>query len=897
MNMKRAIAMLLMVAVVLPLLLCLPQSVSAESLYIRKIVSVVFDDSGSMKSASKEKYASYAMQAFCSMLNSEDQLYITYIANPYTTYEANLSAGGIQQTVDAIREHGSQGGTYFEAVKQAYKKLTSINDPNPNTQYWLVVITDGAFEEFIVNGDTSEYEKLSANEKAAYEEARRQELNKEFLELSKEKMPNGSKLQTTFMAINTPFGIDEDLAENIFFYKASDTQAIMNTMSSMADRVSGRTRLTETDIKKLDDKTIQISSAIPLLNIVVFTQGCEAKVTSATDSNGGKIPVAREVSLSYPGQADLVGGSYLLGDSQTVIGAGSYKVTFDQSVDLSDVVVLFEPALEMRTTVTLNGEEISDFSALDDTMAEDKVSLSCKIYEMGTDREIDPSLLPPGTTYELSVSEDGNVTKRVEGSNMELTDYVLKDVETELTAAVTIPGFKPITFTKQFTPTKYVPPETEPPTTVPKVVYTIEPAFEGSAQSVRFDDIGNNTELTISFRIYADGVAITDPAEVKALNPVLSAAPQGNSGDISYTDDGKILFTPKTASMSAGAERFTVDVTCAIDDGTSASQSYTVLMAAYAVIGTDAAEQVKKTEFYGNEVGATFYVTKDGVKLNKAAVENGISVILNKEHSKLNTKVEVADDGTITVTPYSDKAYTLNFKTWWFNWVRYFGLSDEDVEVTLSHPYGTGKANIPVVGESTAYMWLNVILPMAIELLLLLVLANYLFCVLTKPKFGKNAMLYVGEIRYNPATDTHMVRNFHAVHLSQFNKIRRGNGRLEFRRKAKVVSADGIEIRAERHGEVVCESMMPWYKSRVRPTDNGIVIHNPEALVNETRNKRLEIQEFAVTETVKEDYQRNLPSADSRTAKYYVVPASGAVVAVNEKRVIKSGLIFIYKNG
>ena len=52
--------------------LCLPLSVSAESFYIRKIVSVVYDDSGSME-GDKWAYANYAMQAFCGMLNSEDQ--------------------------------------------------------------------------------------------------------------------------------------------------------------------------------------------------------------------------------------------------------------------------------------------------------------------------------------------------------------------------------------------------------------------------------------------------------------------------------------------------------------------------------------------------------------------------------------------------------------------------------------------------------------------------------------------------------------------------------------------------------------------------------------------------------------------------------------------------------
>ena len=46
----------------------------------RKIVSVVYDDSGSMD-GDKWAYANYAMQSFCGMLNSDDQLFITYMSH------------------------------------------------------------------------------------------------------------------------------------------------------------------------------------------------------------------------------------------------------------------------------------------------------------------------------------------------------------------------------------------------------------------------------------------------------------------------------------------------------------------------------------------------------------------------------------------------------------------------------------------------------------------------------------------------------------------------------------------------------------------------------------------------------------------------------------------------
>ena len=76
-RMKKIISVIFILTIILNMALGLSLSASAESLYIRKIVSVVYDDSGSME-GDKWANANYAMQTFCGMLNSEDQLYITY---------------------------------------------------------------------------------------------------------------------------------------------------------------------------------------------------------------------------------------------------------------------------------------------------------------------------------------------------------------------------------------------------------------------------------------------------------------------------------------------------------------------------------------------------------------------------------------------------------------------------------------------------------------------------------------------------------------------------------------------------------------------------------------------------------------------------------------------------
>ena len=881
--MKKLLSLILAGIIVLSVMLSLPISVSAESLYIRKIVSVVYDDSGSMD-GDKWAYANYAMQTFCGMLNSEDQLFITYMShaeqntNNYKPEKIDLSAGGIQKSVDSVRNHIDSGSTPYSAVEKAYEKLKSVNDSNPNTQYWLVVITDGSFNEC---------DSMSDAEKKMF-------VNNNFKEYTENVMPNGTNLQVTFLGIGDGVVFpDENKSNGIFTYSATNADGIIGAMSEMADRISGRTRLEKSDIKKIDDKTIQVSSSIPLLNIAVFAQDSQAKITKAVYSNEVNIPVSRNVSLSYPGYSDLVGGAFLLGNSQNIIGSGTYNITFDQNIDLNNVIILFEPALEMRMTITVNGNEISDYSELDNVMENDKVSISCKIYEMGTDTEIDPSLLPPGTKFEITVSENGTVVDQTTGKEMLLSDYILKNIDTEITAAVIIEGFNPVDFSAKFTPTKYV----------PKVVYSISSDYGSDVKSVKFDNISTNKDLSICFTVFADGIAITDPAAVKALNPVITVSPQGNDGNVTYSNDGKIVFTPNVASMTTSttsdAGSFDVDVTCTIDDGTTANATYTVLIAEYQVIPVNATDTIKKTRFFGNQVSVSFYITKDGVKLDKAAVENQITALLNEQYVELKTSVDVANDGTITITPYSEEEHKLTFWNWWTNWAYYFGLENDDVVVTLNHAFGTANATIDVVEETVSYQILNVYIPLAIEVAALILLIIWIILIITKPRYLKSATLFVGEIKYNKESGTHTIRHFSAVKLDKFNKVKRGNGRLKFKRTADVVTANGIKIRADHGGRIVCEMLFPWYKSKIEPVDTDFVDLRMPAAIAEyiNRHKKLEINEFATTETVDGEYERGIAPANPRIAKYIVVPDSGnGVAVVDGKRVIRSGKLFIYIN-
>ncbi|MBQ3870537.1 MAG: hypothetical protein II777_08310 [Clostridia bacterium] len=865
---KRILNILTVILICGMILVYMPITASAESLYIRKIVSVVYDDSGSMV-GSKWAYANYAMQAFCGMLNSEDQLYITYMTKAgvynYEPEKIDLSSSGIQNSVYSIKNHLDTGGTPYSAVTKAFDKLKSVDDSNPNTQYWLVIITDGDFNDDVYT---------------------KKDLEKNFKAYAQTEMPNKTKPQVIMLGIGNSVTVpDEDQSNGVYVYKSADASGIIDSMSQMADRISGRTRLKKSDIKKIDGKTISVSSSIPLLNIAAFVQGSGARIDKA-EIVGEKrdIPITRKAELGYSGYGeDLSGGAFLLGDSKNVISAGDYTVRFDKEIDLDNVIVLYEPALEVRMSVTLNGKELSDFSELRNSIEGDTVSVSYKIFEMGTNNEISPSLMPSGTKFDLEVFEDGKSVVKDNSEKRKIDSYTLKNVNTSIKASVTIEGFNPIEYSVDFKPDVYV----------PRVVYTVSAEFVNNIKSVKLDDIAANTDTAIAFTVYADGNALTDPSEVKALNPVISVSPDGNSGTVTYTADGKIVYLPTAAKnpSPASTDSFNVSVKCTLDNGAFASETYTVLISSYEVIAVSTNDSVKKTELFDNKVSASFYIKKDGVRLDKSSVENNISVSLNEEYAGLKTKTDVSDDGMITVTPYSEEHYELNFWKWWGNYIHYWGLESKDITVTLNHPFGSADNTIDVVGAGLKYELLNVWAPFALEFILVAVIAAYLIRYFTKARFDPNGVLYVGSIDLYSGMGgnrTHSLE-LRKIRLNRYNKFKY----LKNPFKELSISASGVKITAAKGNQIICNNRFPWYSSAVVPKDVNFVINSPDDIISYCDDHDYLIIKEIKPETVMNEQDRRI-TLDNTI--FYFVDAEISYSKNNGKQteVIENATAFCY---
>ena len=606
----------------------------AESLYIRKIVSVVYDDSGSMSynGCSNWAYANYAMQAFCGLLNDEDKLFVTYMSsagnypNSYVPDEVDLSASGIQSSVNSIRNHFDDQGTPFWSLDIAYDKLRSVDDSNENTQYWLVVITDGNFAR---EGNI---------------EVPEDDVNSKLASFSSSTMPNGSSPRITFLSIGEDIiKPKEDTANQRYVYSSAGANDIVKVMSEIADKVSGRSRLSPSDIVMKDPKTIEISSKIPLLNIAVLLQKTDAEIKSVKHSGGQKLEVTRQASLRYPEHfgsvtdKSLIGGTFQISDpSSNNIGTGTYTVEFSSDISLDNVVMMFEPALDIRMKYYKDGKEITDLS---ETKEGDKIEVGCGIYEIGTDNEISANLLPSDTVYGTFVKENGSVTASSNKSDMLLSGVGLHNTPTEITASVQIQGFLPITLSSGvFTPAKGV-----------NYTVKVEPS---SKMDFTLSELKNNTEKFV-FTIYADGEKITK----EQAESIVFEIQTDLAGSTKYEDDGTVSFTPGYRDPITANPSGDVEIKGVVQGGNSASGKAYVKPAEYtakAIVPED--NELIRADLGDNEKGVAFEFYAEGEKLSKEAVEIlAPEFKMNSPYDeKLKLEVTYNLDGSVLCVPKNE---------------------------------------------------------------------------------------------------------------------------------------------------------------------------------------------------------------------------------------------------
>lgn len=390
----------------------------------KKIVSIVFDDSYSMGSDWLD--ANYATQVFAALLNPRDDMYLTYMSEELAG-KADLS--DVDEAIRKVREKEyNASGTPLNSVDVAYDALAAIQETDPETQFWLVVMTDGGFSR-----DSSRFE----------------DLDDAFMNLKGKVMSNGSPLHIYYFGIgSTAAQVNPDISN---YLEAISSEDIVGTLGNVANTISGRLVYDKSAIIQVDDRTVKIESSLPLYSLTAFTQRSEAQVTSAKLDNTEQ----SDVPLTYTNHKvkhpdfdpdegfpeeknNLKGNVSVITKEKKVIPAGTYTITFSEAVDPDAAVLMYQPAIGLQLQVIREGTVITDYT---DIHENDNLEIHLTAVDPVSGKEIDQANFPADTKWEIRMDKGGTVSTE-EG----LTAF-LQDVDHEkytVRGSMTIPGMPPV---------------------------------------------------------------------------------------------------------------------------------------------------------------------------------------------------------------------------------------------------------------------------------------------------------------------------------------------------------------------------------------------------------------------------------------------------------------------
>jgi hypothetical protein len=331
---RRWAAAVVVLAFVLLSALFAPMSASARA------VAVVYDDSGSMSKDQRWWHASYAIQALAGVLAEDDSLYIVYMGDPD---KANRVEDRHRALLE-FQDRQPSGQTPYGAVRTAMAALAAT----PDQDRWLVVITDGGFQD----GETP-------LDLAPLPEEIRSFVQK-------------SGTRTIFLLIGS--GADAVVAEiwrqqvSASVLRAKDAAEIVDRMEDIGAMITSRAVGRSAVTSRISGSQAEITTAFPLKRLIVLQQARKPEALAPFKGAGEGDPRVRQSqdfqirtpTLATRKAARFGRITHLVGsEADRVIPSGKLTIGFDHRLAADQVVFL--PEVAARFDVRLvdgNGEAL-----------------------------------------------------------------------------------------------------------------------------------------------------------------------------------------------------------------------------------------------------------------------------------------------------------------------------------------------------------------------------------------------------------------------------------------------------------------------------------------------------------------------------------------------------------
>lgn len=353
-----------------------------------RMINVVYDDSGSMYRTDSVVdtwcQAKYSMEVFAAMLGEKDTLNVYYMSD----YRSGTGRGprlvlhgkdGAATNVGKLHSEKTRAGnTPFNSVRKAYSDLSKATAD----EKWLVILTDGAFEDGALGRD-----KIDA-----------------FL------AAKDSDISVMFLAMGpSAAGITAKSSQNIFYVEAKTSNQILKQITGIC------TRIFNSDKLDVNVKTKNFSFDVPMGELTVFAQGANVQINGIKKSDGtlvksSKTPVAVKYSNCDATNYNNEPSKDLVGSIATFVGdfsAGDYVVDVSGA---ETIEVYYKPNVEVAVYLTNSqGNEVTDMANLE--AGEYKISFG--FVKTGTKEKVAQSKLLGEVTYEAVITNNGEKHEKI----------------------------------------------------------------------------------------------------------------------------------------------------------------------------------------------------------------------------------------------------------------------------------------------------------------------------------------------------------------------------------------------------------------------------------------------------------------------------------------------------
>lgn len=342
-------------------------SYAENSVDSKNIVSIVYDDSGSMMDGSKYCYSDYALQILTASLSNKDELNIVKMTDAGYINEVDLTSDEKRQWyIDAIREIEHNGGTPFQAVDTAKDWLISKKQNYADdAKYWLIVITDGAFAS--LPPDVQSYMN---------------KLNEQF-----------NNLNFEFVLLNIGSSVGSELSfavknsANSMVVEAKDSNTIYSAMMEISKLINGGATDKFVKIEKQDGATVKLTSNYPLKSLMILTQNDDNKVSSVKYA-GNNLSIT-SFDVSYETKKLKGNFTHVFSSGAKYLNEGEYIIDFQKNVNLKDVTFLCEAFIKAEISLVNENDIELNNAQRKILMTNDKIRVKCEIYNAATNAKIE----------------------------------------------------------------------------------------------------------------------------------------------------------------------------------------------------------------------------------------------------------------------------------------------------------------------------------------------------------------------------------------------------------------------------------------------------------------------------------------------------------------------------